>query len=427
MKLKNKSLAILSPLCLCLVAGSARAELEPFSFGASETLAHQSNLDHTDSAKTPDVSDWISTTELSAGLNEPVGRDKLLASAAVDFNRYKHSHALNSTGYQAAAEFDWNTIGDLSGAFGADSRRRQYFYGDTAEFSFGNATPTTTLVKNLQTDNHAFARIMLGGEARWTIFGGADVNRRNFSNDTFRPNDERQWSSNIGTRYSTSPDLSFGITGNYVRGDYPQGSITGTQSDFNSKSVSATTKWQVSGNTRMDGSLGYTSYYSDAFGTNGGTRHFANGALNWVWTPPSHLSFNLMLKRSADADTPAIGNTGVLGASSLNGTSINTIAHLGSTYAFTAKTSLEASAEYSQHKYEDLMTGFVDISGSAVTMSGSTRTSRFFLTAHFQPTRTTDLSCGAGRETRHADASLLGLAASYNDNYLQCTAAIRFD
>jgi len=425
--LKNKPLAILSPLCLCLAAGSARAELEPFSFGASETLAHQSNLGHTDSSKTRSVSDWLSTTELSAGLNEPVGRDKLVGSAAVDFNRYKHSHALNSTGYQAAAEFDWNTIGDLSGAFGADSRRRQYFYGDTAEFSFGNATPTTTLVKNLQTDNHAFARIMLGGESRWAIFGGGDVNRRNFSNDTFRPNDERQWSTNLGTRYSTSPDLSFGVTGNYVRGDYPQGSITQTQSNFNSKSVSATTKWQVSGNTRMDGSLGYTSYYSDAFGINGGTRHFANGSLNWVWTPPAHLSFTLLLKRSADADTPAMGSSQVLGASSLNGTSINTIARLGSVYAFTPKTSLEGSAEYSEHKYEDLMTGRLDLNLSPVTVSGSTRTSRFFLTAHFKPTRTTDLSCGGGRETRHADASLQGQAASYNDNYLQCVAAINFD
>lgn len=418
--MKNKSLAMLSPLCLCLVAASARAELEPFSFGASETLAHQSNLGHTDSSKTPNVAEWISTTELNAGLNEPVGRDKLLASAAVDFNRYKHRHSMNSTGYQAAAEFDWNTIGDLSGAFGADSRRRQYFYGDTAEFSFGNGTPTTTLVKNLQTDNHAFVRAMLGGEARWTIFGGADANRRSFSNAIFRPNDERQWSTNLGTRYSTSPDLSFGITGNYVRGEYPQGSVTLTQSNFNSKSVSATTKWQVSGNTRMDGSLGYTSYYSDAFGVAGGTRHFASGALSWIWTPPSHLSFNLQLKRSADADTPAIGNTGVLGASSLNGTSINTVAHLGSTYAFTAKTSLEASADYSQHKYEDLATAFGQV-------TGSTRTTRLFLTAHYQPTRTTDVSCGGGHETRKADASLLGLAASYNDNYLQCVAAIRFD
>jgi hypothetical protein len=306
----------------------------------------------------------------------------------------------------------------LSGALGADSRRRQYFYGETADFSFGGVPPTTELVRNLQTDNHAFVRATLGGQARWSIFGGADANRRNFSNEAFRIADQRQWSTNLGTRYATSPDLSFGVTGTYVRGEYPQGSIFGTQSNFNSKSASLTSHWQVSGNTLMDASLGYTAYYSDAFG---GTRHFANGALSWVWTPPSHLTFKLQVKRSADADATSVGiNTGPQGASSLNGTSINTGVNLDAIYAFTPKTSLEASADYTERKYEDVLT-------TLGTVSGSARTSRFFLTAHYLPTRTTDVSCGVGRETRHADATLATAAPGYNDNYVQCMASIRFD
>jgi hypothetical protein len=413
MKLKNKPLAILSPLCLCLFAGSAWAGLEPFSFGASENLQHQSNLGH---AETNEKAAWISTTELNAGLNETLGREKLVASAAVDFNRYKDMHALDSTGYSAATELDWSTVGDLSGSLGADSRRRQYFYGETAEFSFGNAAPTT-LARNLQTDNHAFARISLGGQSRLTIFGGGDINRRNFSNDTFRPNDQRQWSTNLGTRYATSPDLSFGVTGQYVRGEYPEGGPGGVQSNFNSKTGSATTRWQVSGNSSLDGSLGYTAYYSDAFG---GTRHFMSGSLAWGWTPPSHISVNVLLKRSADADTPAVSNANTLGASSLNGTSINDVANIDATYAFTPKTSLEAVVNYAHRKYEDVAI----VAGS---VSGSTRTSRYFLTLHYLPTRTTNLSCGVGRETRHADASLAQVAGSYNDTYLQCLASIRFD
>lgn len=416
--MKNKPLAILPPLCLCLFAGSAWADLEPFSFGASENLQHESNLGH---AGTNERADWISTTELSGAINEPLGRDKLVGSAAVDFNRYKHSTNVDSTTYSAAAEFDWNTIGDLAGSLGADSHRRQYFVGETSDFSIGGTPVSPTIVKNLQTDNHAFARVSLGGESRLTFFGGADANRRSYSDDTFRINDERQWSTNLGTRYSTSPDLSFGLTGSYVRGDYPQGSPSATQSNFNNKSISATTTWQVSGNTRMDGSLGYTNFYSDAFGVSGGTRHFANGSFNWVWTPPSHLTFRLGLRRSADADSTSSGvSPGVSAASSLSGTSINSVAHLQATYAFTAKTSLDASADYTDRKYENLLT-------SLGTFSGSTRTSRFYLTAHFLPTRTTDLSCGGGRETRHADASLEKVAQGYNDNYVQCIASIRFD
>ncbi len=418
--MKNKSLATLSPLCLALFAGSAWADLEPFSFGASEQIQHQSNLGHTDSSRTPNVADWNSTTTLSGAISEPVGRDKLLVTGDVDFDRYKRSHNLDSTGYNAAAEFDWNTVGDLSGSLGADSHRHQYFYGESSEFTIAGASTGTTIVKNLQTDNHVFARATLGGQSRWTIFGGTDASKRNYSNETFNVNDEHQWSGDLGTRYSTSPDLSFGVTGNYVRGVYPEGSTAHTESNFNSKVISATTQWQVSGNTRMDGSLGYTSYYSDAFG---GTRHFMNGSLNWVWTPPSHLTFSLNLKRSADADTlSSSGNGQVVSASTLNGTAINNDAHLDATYAFTPKTSLEASADYINRKYLPQQVQGIEV-------SGSTRTSRFFLTAHFQPTRTTDLSCGGGRETRHADDSLASknLAASYTDNYVQCMASIHFD
>ncbi len=412
--MKNKSVAMLSPLCLCLFAANAWADLEPFSFGLAETVQHQSNLNHTDPnnpanpVPTANVADWISTTEINAALNQALGRDKLVANAAFDLNRYKHTKPLNSTGYQAAAEFDWSTIGDLSGALGADSHRRQYVYGETADTSHGAVN-----VRNLQTDNHAFARIMLGGESRWSLFGGVDAARRNFSNDTFKADEERQWSTNVGTRYATSPDLSFGVTGAYVRGDYPQGSA-----NFDTKSVSATTRWQASGNSVLDASLGYTTENNDAFI---GARHFVNGSLNWNWTPPSHFTVNVGLKRSSDADTSTTGaNTGVINANNLNSTSINNVGHLEVTYALTAKINLDASADYTQRKYADLATG-------VGTVSGSTHTSRYYLTAHYQPTRTTDLNCGGGRETRRADASLKGAAGAYTDNYLQCAASIRFD
>jgi hypothetical protein len=423
--MNNKPLAIVSPLCLCLVAANAWADLEPFSFGASETVQHQTNLDHTDgSIATPATPAWISTTEFNAAVAQALGRDKLVANAAVDFNRYRHAKGpnatdlkgRNSTGYSAAAEVDWNTIGDLSGALGADSHRRQYVYGETADLNGTGTVPVTG--RNMQTDNHAFARIALGGEARWTIFGGVDANQRNFSNELFKSNEERQWSTNAGTRYSTSPDLSFGLTGSYVRGDYPHGAVDRTQSNFNSKSLVATTKWQASGNSTLDASLGVTSESSDALS---GARHFVNGSLNWNWRPESHFAFNLGLKRSSDADTSSTGaSTGVINANNLNGTSINNVGHFEVTYALTAKISLDASGDYTQRRYSNL-------ESAEGVVSGSTDTSRLYLTLRYQPTRTTELSCGGGRENRHADASLKGAAKSYNDNYAQCAGSIHFD
>jgi len=419
--MKNKSVAMLSPLCLCLFAANAWADLEPYSFGASETVQHQSNINHSDDSIR--VADWISTTEFNAALNQALGRDKLTASAAVDFNRYKRSHSLNSTGYQAGAQFDWNTIGDLSGALGADSQRRQYVFGETAVITPGG-TPAAVNVRNLQTDNHVFANLSLGGAARWTIFGGVDANQRRYSDDTFSVNDEQQWSTNVGTRYSTSPDLSFGLTAAYTQGEYPRGSISGGASNFSTRSLSATTKWQASGNSAFDASLGYTTESNDTLSSDS---NFVNGSLNWTWTPPSHFTVNFGLKRSSDVDAATTGaSTGVLNANNLNGDSVNDVAHLGVGYALTAKINLDVSADYTERKYSDIkQQGTADL-------NGSTHSSRYYLTVHYQPTRTTDLSCGGGRETLHSDASLVNavhqaIIPAYTDNYLQCVASIHFD
>ena len=73
-QLNNKPLAILSPLCLALYATGAHAALEPFSFKASETIKHESNVNHAqDQSKR---ADWISNTELTAALtpNDPIDR-----------------------------------------------------------------------------------------------------------------------------------------------------------------------------------------------------------------------------------------------------------------------------------------------------------------------------------------------------------------
>jgi hypothetical protein len=412
-----KPLATLSPLCLCLLAGAARADLEPFSFGASETVQHQSNLHHTDEAKQANVADWISTTEFSAGLNQALGRDKLVVNGAIDLNRYKHTKGLNATGYSASAEFDWSTIGDLSGALGADSRRRQFVSGESADIGPGNTGDVTA--RNLQTDNHAFAKIALGGDARWQIFGGFDANQRRYSNSSFDANEEHQWSTNAGTNYSTSPDLSFGLQGSYVRGEYPHGSDTQGPSNFNTRTLSATTKWKASGNSALNASLGITSENNDALASN---RRFLSGSLNWNWTPPSHFTVNLGLKRSSDADTSSTAvSTGVANANNLNGTSVNNVAHLEVTYELTAKINLDASEDYTQRKYAGLKL----LSGELA--NGTTRTSRWYLTAHYRPTRTTDLSCGGGRETRNVDANLSDATPAYTDNYVQCVASIRFD
>ena len=60
--MKNKSLAMLSPLCLCLVAAGAHAAIEPFTLGASEAVKHETNITH---SATGGASDWSGRTAFS--------------------------------------------------------------------------------------------------------------------------------------------------------------------------------------------------------------------------------------------------------------------------------------------------------------------------------------------------------------------------
>lgn len=407
MPLKSTTACI--PFALLLSSTAAHAGLEPFSFGASETVGHQSNINHSD---VDVVSDWYSTTEVNGALNEPVGRGALTGSAAVDLTRYRDYSPKNSTGYRAALGLDWATVGDLSGSLGGDSSRRQYLYGlqgDTRD----------TAGDNEETDNHVYARATLGGTSRWTIYGGFDGASRDFSASSFASNEERQWSQSLGTRYSTSPDLSFGLVANYLRGEYPHYGEAAVKADFTSKSVSATTKLQASGNSAFDASLGYTTQNSDIQSPN----HFVSGSLNWSWTPPSHFGFNLGIARSAN------GGAVSSNPSSLNDRSLNTSANLNVTYELTAKVNFLLSGQYIKRKYSGVLVPVIESDGNVgfESLSGSSHTARVAFTAHYQPTRTTDVSCTAARERLSAaDAAVESVTPSYSDNTFQCGASISF-
>jgi hypothetical protein len=426
-QLNNKPLAILSPLCLALYAAGAHAALEPFSFKASETIKHESNVNHErDQFRN---ADWISNTELTAALDQALGRSKLAADAGVNYSAYKEQDNLNSWGYRAGAELDWETIGDLNGAFGADTSRRRYIQGVTDDLALPGQGTATVTQNNEQTDHHVFGRIRLGGPSRWQLFAGGDASRRSFSADNFRSNDERQWSANAGTRYATSPDLVFGLVGTYMRGEFPHvevGSFGGVpieiESKFRTRSINGTVQLQATGNSLFDASVGYTKQNSDALAEE---LHFVNGSLNWTWTPPSRFTFKLGLKRSSDVDTTTTAvNNGVRYSNNLNGPSVNNLALLDVKYELTAKVSLDANASYGHRKYAQVQV-FDPVSQQPELLSGSLNTTSVFLSAHWQPTRTTDLTCGAGRERRSGNSSFA--IFSYSDNTVRCTAAIRFD
>jgi hypothetical protein len=413
--MKMKTVATCSPMVLCLVAGAAHADLSPFSFGASETLQHDSNILHSDVNR---IGAWVSSTELDAALNQPIGRETLKATASVNADRYSKLHSRNSEGYAGSGELDWSTVGDLSGALGADSRRRQYLYGLDGDTVSGAS-------KNLETDNHAFARVQLGGLSRWTIFGGFDATGRQYSDPTFDIDEVRQVAYSGGTSYATSPDLSFGLQGRYVRGKYPHVILSTGQDQFSIRTLGANTRLTASGNTSFDANIGYTRQHTDGQPD----QQYVNGGINWRWTPPSH--FKVVLGATRDSNTGlGTGATVTNTNDSVNGRSLNTVAHLDIAYELTAKINLDLLAQYIHRRYSDaLLPTSLTFSGQPVFVhaSGASNTARFTLSMHYTPTRTTTLGCGYARELHTSDQSIAVISVPYTDNKVTCTAGITFD
>lgn len=406
MKLKPATLGL--PAALLVLSGAARADLTPFSFGASETIEHESNVYHSPSAKET----WLSSTSLQAAIDENIGRQKLLANGQVAYNRYTNDVPSN-TSYTLGTELDWNTIGDLSGTLGANTARQRYLYGLNGEVASGSTN-------NLQTSNHYYAHAQLGGLARWTLFGGGDINQRHYSDPTFNVNKEEQWSMNGGTRYQTSPDLSFGLVGSYTHGKYPN--LPTGPSAFSLRSIDFTTNWQASGNSALSLRTGYTRERDDGRPD----RKYWNGDIGWQWSPPSHFKVSADLSRDSDADTAASSGA-VLGSSNLSGRSVNTTLRTGVTYEFSPKTNLVGGFQYAKRRYAS---GTLPVSITSpipiTTASGSNRTTQLSLTAHYLPTLNSDVSCGFVHEVRHADESIAPVTPAYTANNILCSAEIQF-
>ena len=111
----------------------------------------------------------------------------------------------------------------------------------------------------------------------------------------------------------------------------------------------------------------------------------------------------------------------------LTGRSINTGGHLNITYALTAKINLGLSGQYTQRRYSNSVIP-VSSQGNALQFaSGTNRTASYGLSAHYLPTRTTDLSCSVSREVRTTDSQIAFITPAYTNKTVMCSAGIRFD
>lgn len=239
---------------------------------------------------------------LSAGVEGQwtLGRQAIALDAHASDNRYTDNTRLNNTSALVSAMWDWRAgtlwTGQLGTTFtrGLANFQNINFYGrdivDTIQ-NFGNA--------NFQLSPH------------WNLFGGFSQTTATQSVESQKPNDFNGRSGNVGVRYITAGDRTFGVNYEYSDGRYPHDPIVEFQDvEFNRNYKTNTTRFLVSipigSKTVFDANVGYEKrdYPSSSIGSFSGD--IWRGILTWTPAPKTQVIFNAWHQVTAYLDAESL-------------------------------------------------------------------------------------------------------------------------
>lgn len=378
----------------CAMVGSVQAQSEPpppvapqsgpaqpFSFGISQTLTHESNLfrDETDEEE-----DWTSTTALNFALDQPIGRQRLKGTAALQANRYRDHDELNNTGHQLGLQLDWETIADLSGALGVQSSRHQYRYG------LDSTTPVDG--RNIESTQSGFFQARLGGMGQFALQVGGNSLHREYSAEQFaKLNDLSQWSIEGGGAYRPGPDLTATLLGRYTRISRPDSDL-GLGDDVARRDVELAAVWQVTGASRFDARLTRSEEKHAILAD----RNFWTGGIGWDWVPSAKLRFRTQALRDTEGGSGNVASPEATMPAAPAGDQLRDAFLWSAQWSATAKINVVGTAQWSKRKFTELQ--------ALSSIHVEDRTTALTLGVRYTPFRALDLGCDLGSENREVSS-----------------------
>jgi hypothetical protein len=117
-----------------LLCGTAGAQSSPYYLGISQAVNVDSNMLRAANGATLSDgfsrSDTVYSTALQAGLDQPIGRQRVYGSLALRSTRYQHNDTFNNEGYNANVGLNWETVERLSGTLSASANRSLASFSD---------------------------------------------------------------------------------------------------------------------------------------------------------------------------------------------------------------------------------------------------------------------------------------------------------
>ena len=393
-----------------LVCTAAMGQTSPYVIGVSQSYAQDSNVVRlADGASLPasvvSKSDSIATTTLLGSFEQPIGRQRLSASANLRDNRYRDNGVYDNQGYGLAAGLDWATIERVSGNISLRSNRT------LASFDRANGNNAPNVVKNIERTDQLSSTVRAGVVTRLTLEAGFSHQKQRFTEFGSRL---QQSVTSLGLRHQLSGGLTVGAGVRLTRGSYPDDG-----DNFDGRDVDLQVLWTPNGISSVAArlSLGKTDHSLAAAQDFSG----ATGALTWDWRPTAKLAFSTQYNRSTgnESSFTRIGAP----ASGLNAQADNsrltTTWSLGVGYDLSAKVRLDASFA---HVARTLTNAISVNAAQPNSATDGDRLQRLRLGLRYVPTRSVELSCTVGREARSADNAALTYA--YRANTAGCSAQL---
>ena len=368
---------------------------DPYYIGVGIGYTHESNVLRQTNAK----SDNVVSTTLLGGLNTNFGRQRFYLDGTISDNRYQDTSTLNNTSYGLSTGLDLSTASKLSGSIR---------YGITQNLA-NQATPgiVSDGLSNTEKSQLAGANLRYEVTSRVAIEGGLQHRSLDYSESTFIGRENTQNIANAGLVYGVSGYLTFGVGVRATRIDTPYYSPAGgDKTDRND--VDFTTTWSPSSLSTFSGRLSVGN--EDHTLATASNFSGLTGMVSWDYRPTGRLNFNTSIARDTGTESRFIGFVGGTAPLPTEAYRLTTTAQANVHYLVTGK--IEANASVSRNT-GSLVSGNVD--------SGNDTLDTFGIGATYRATRSVNLSCQLGHESRSTTSSF---STAYSANTAGCMARL---
>ena len=379
---------------LPLLSAPAWAEGNPYYLGAALTVTQDSNVRR--AREGSEQSDTITAAGVRLGVDQALGRGRLVLDGSANSNRYSRAADLNHVDYALLGRLDWATVERLSGTVAVNGA--QQLYRDSAR-----ADQARTVVRS----EGISAQAALGVVTRLSFEAGVSASRVRYDNTLYRASDHDQKSAFGGLRFAPSPDLSLRTRLRRTDIDYPTYSSIGANTVRRNELELGTT-WRPSGASTLDAQL---SRARDTHSIVAG-RNFDSwtGGVSWNWRASGKTGVGLSLKRES-----SVGSYGDYGLPGLDTgeAKLRTAVNLNTSWEATGKIRLTAGLGYARRNLD----GAFSTSASQPTTD---TTSTASIGMVYTLLRNVELGCSVAHENRSVGNEVSTLTYPDSDTLVRC-------